>query len=125
MSMLFPSIVGLILDIVGAILLAKGVMLSDLQIVDMAAMKWDLNKEAAKEHIGNAFDAKFGLAYLIAGFVFQSDAAIGRKDTGAALIALVLGVVGFLAWILWKSRYIERRMKAIDSRYQQIIESHK
>ena len=120
-----PALIGLILDIIGASLLAKGVVMSDQQIFSMTAMHWDLNVNAAKEYIGNAFDAMYGLGFLIVGFVFQSDAAIGRSDEVAALSALVAGIGAGLTWWPLRRRYIERRIKRVQAVWNEKVEPQK
>jgi hypothetical protein len=65
-------IVGLALDITGAWLLAKGLLISPSTIAAISATLWGANPETARDRCANRVDAEFGLTYLGLGFFLQA-----------------------------------------------------
>jgi hypothetical protein len=98
--------VGLVLDISGAVLLAKGLVLSARSMATQNTY-WGLNTGAQADRIRNRVYGEFGVAFLAGGFVLQAvgygleiggaHSATGSARLGAALIAAVL--VSTLAWV--------------------------
>lgn len=90
-------IVGLALDITGAVLLAKGLLISPETISSISATLWGGNPETAQDRCRNRVDAEFGVAYLAGGFVFQAvgyslDIAGVPSETGAGRLIAALGM---------------------------------
>jgi hypothetical protein len=105
-------LVGLVLDISGAVLLAKGLLLSPRALARMNTM-YGSAYEVHEDRIRNRVYAEFGLLYLATGFGLQ---AIGyaldiggvkaETGTGRLIVALVTAaVVGGLAWAVWELRH--------------------
>lgn len=65
-------IVGLALDITGAILLAKGLLISPATISSISATLVGGNSATARDRCRNRVDAEFGVAYLTGGFFLQA-----------------------------------------------------
>jgi hypothetical protein len=65
-------VAGLALDITGAWLLAKGLLISPVSIANVSATLWGGNPETARDRCANRVDAEFGLAYLVIGFFLQA-----------------------------------------------------
>ncbi|HEX3563553.1 MAG TPA: hypothetical protein VHU24_12000 [Solirubrobacterales bacterium] len=90
-------IVGLALDITGAILLAKGLLISPEAISSVSATLWGGNPETARDRCRNRVDAEFGVAYLAGGFLFQAigyslDIGGVPSETGADRLFAALGM---------------------------------
>jgi hypothetical protein len=100
---------GLALDISGAILLARGLLISPNMIVAVSATLWGGNPETAKDRCRNRVDGEFGVAYLGLGFLLQAtgyslEIAGVHSETGTKrlIAALIVALVAFiLAWIVW------------------------
>jgi hypothetical protein len=102
-------LVGLALDVSGAALLAKGLLISMPMIAEVSATKWGGNQEVSADRCRNRVDAEYGITFLLAGFVLQ---AVGyllalegvHTETGerrmAAAAALGLAGAG-AAWFTW------------------------
>lgn len=93
-------IVGLALDITGAILLAKGLLISPATIANISATLWGGNPETARDRCRNRVDAEFGVAYLAGGFFLQAvgyslDIGGVPSETGTdrLIAALVMALV--------------------------------
>jgi len=90
-------IVGLALDITGAILLAKGLLISPATISDISATLWGGNPETARDRCRNRVDAEFGVAYLAGGFFLQAvgyslDIGGVSSETGTSRLLAALGM---------------------------------
>lgn len=90
-------IVGLALDITGAILLAKGLLISPATISDISATLWGGNPETARDRCRNRVDAEFGVAYLASGFFLQAvgyslDIGGVSSETGTSRLLAALGM---------------------------------
>jgi hypothetical protein len=90
-------IVGLALDITGAVLLAKGLLISPETISSISATLWGGNPETARDRCRNRVDAEFGVAYLASGFLFQAigyslDIGGVPSETGAGRLLAALGM---------------------------------
>ncbi|MBS1894852.1 MAG: hypothetical protein JST59_26430 [Actinobacteria bacterium] len=102
-------LVGLALDISGAALLAKGLLISVPMIAEVSATKWDGNQEVSADRCRNRVDAEYGITFLLAGFVLQAFgyllALAGvHTETGGrrVVVAGVLGLAGAgVAWFAW------------------------
>jgi hypothetical protein len=99
-------LVGLALDITGAWLLAKGLLISAQAISNISATLWGGNPETAHDRCANRVDAEFGVGYLATGFLLQAvgySLEIGGVETQTgtgrlfAALALALIVVVFAA----------------------------
>jgi hypothetical protein len=102
-------VVGLALDIVGAGLLAKGLLVSPRTIAELSGQAWDFNVMDAIDRVHNRIDAEFGAIALAGGFTFQAigyvalllgvDSATGGVETLVAVaLALSAGVGVLLVW---------------------------
>ncbi len=116
-------LVGLALDIFGATLLAKGLLMAPDMIYRASATYVGWNSTAAWDRCKNRVSAEFGLAYLGLGFIFQAAGyglEIGgvHKDTGsgrllaAIVMALVAVAAAMSAWLLLH----ERRTKHVAAK---------
>ncbi len=65
-------LVGLALDICGAVLLARGLLLSPEAISWVSGTYWGLNRGAMLDRCQNRVLGEFGIAYLGGGFIFQA-----------------------------------------------------
>jgi hypothetical protein len=89
-------LVGLALDITGAILLAKGLLLSPGMISDVSGSYWNFNQPAARDRCENRVCGEFGVAFLGLGFVLQVvgySAEIGGASAAAGSDRLIAGLV--------------------------------
>jgi hypothetical protein len=95
-------IVGLALDITGAILLAKGLLISPATISNVSATLWGGNPETARNRCRNRVDAEFGVAYLAGGFFLQAvgyslDIGGVPSETGTGRLIAALGIALIIA----------------------------
>jgi hypothetical protein len=93
-------LVGLALDITGAWLLAKGLLISPAAISNISATLWGGNPETARDRCSSRVDAEFGVAYLAGGFLLQAvgySLEIGGVETDTGATRLVLAIVGAIA----------------------------
>ncbi len=112
-------LVGLALDITGAIMLAMGLLLSARSIVRLNTM-WGLNKGAHEDRCWNRVNGEFGAAFLVAGFALQAVgygleiAGVPSETSTCRLIAAVaMSVIAAgLAWAAW-GLFRRRRFNAI------------
>lgn len=93
-------LVGLALDVTGAALLARGLLIPPRQIIEVTAQLWGGNPHAAGDRASSRVDAEFGLTYLALGFVLQAAGyAIelhgGQSGTGTdrLIAALTMSVI--------------------------------
>ncbi len=115
-------LVGLALDVTGAWLLAKGLLISALAISRISATLWGGNPETAHDRCANRVDAEFGLTYLAAGFLLQAigySLEIAGVETGTGgrrlLAALTLSlVVAALAVVAYYSFHVGRVERLIS-----------
>lgn len=125
-------IVGLALDITGAVLLAKGLLISAESISQISATLWDGNPETARDRCRNRVDAEFGVAYLAGGFLFQaiaysldiggvpSETGMGRLITalGMALIAAAIAVGAYARLHGPREKHLIEEAETEDERRQ-------
>lgn len=64
--------VGLALDIVGVVVLARAVIINKETAVNLAATKWGGNKALEEALLQQSRDAKRGLVFIVSGFVLQA-----------------------------------------------------
>jgi hypothetical protein len=125
MSMSYLSLndlflVGLALDISGAVLLAKGLLLSPRMLARLRTY-WGLDAGNHEDRLQNRVAGEFGVSYLVAGFVLQFvgyslEIAGVNSDTGARrLLAAVAmsAVVAGLAWAAWGLLH-DRRLQTLE-----------
>jgi len=121
---LTTNMVGLILDICGAWLLAQGLVLNrDRHLGEVASPYWDLNPKLLRELVTNAYDARFGVGFLIFGFLLQFDGSLGRRGESVAWISLALAVTAFLVWLLRRSYSVSERSERILTSQKKAIEA--
>ena len=116
LSLIDLFLVGLVLDITGALLLARGLLISPQAIASIAATLWGGNPEAARDRCRNRVDAEFGALYLALGFALQVigySLEIGgiSSDTGAMRLIAAFVLAGFVAisaWTAWSLRHEDR-----------------
>jgi hypothetical protein len=101
-------LVGLVLDISGAVLLAKGLLLSPRTLSKLNTY-WGISHGQPRDRVDNRVAGEFGVAYLVLGFALQFvgySLDVGGVSTksgserllgalGMAAIALALAVVGW------------------------------
>lgn len=117
-------LVGLALDISGAILLAKGLLLSPRALSRLNTW-WGVSDGQHEDRCRNRVAGEFGVTYLVAGFTMQAvgyllSVAGVRSETGTArliaALAMALAVAGvaWMAWALLHGRRIETLTGAIE-----------
>ncbi len=117
-------LVGLALDIAGAVLLAKGLLLSSEQIARLTGTYFGWNAGEAIARAEDKVDARFGLGCLLLGFGLQAVgyflALLGVEPTAgagraAAAIVIALAVAGgvVLVWRLLRRRLVMRELGRI------------
>lgn len=108
-------LVGLALDICGAVLLAKGLLLGPRDIARLNTY-WGINEGALSDRIQNRVYAEFGMLYLGIGFALQAvgySLEIGgvETETGACRLivaaAMATGAAG-VATVVWALRHRSR-----------------
>lgn len=127
-------LVGLGLDITGAWLLAKGLLISPASISSIAVSRVGGNPETTRDRCSSRVDAEFGILYLAGGFALQ---AVGyaleisgvetETGTGRLLmalgLALIVAVSAFMAYTrLHKGRVdhlVVETDKATEDLYQE------
>ncbi|HXR31242.1 MAG TPA: hypothetical protein VN752_08885 [Solirubrobacterales bacterium] len=118
-------LVGLALDICGAVLLAKGLLLSPRAIASLNTF-WGINQGALTDRIQNRVYAEFGMVYLATGFALQAvgyGLEIGGVDTEIGTcrlivaLALAAGAAG-AGWAIWELRH-GPRMEALRASVEQ------
>jgi hypothetical protein len=118
-------LIGLALDVVGAVILAKGLLTDPVTIYRLTATYVGSNPTAALDRIEARVASEFGLSYLAGGFLFQVvgyGAEVGGVETatgGCRLLfamALAVGVacVATVAWFVFH----DRRVYQLGSRVQ-------
>jgi hypothetical protein len=101
-------LVGLAFDICGAVLLAKGLLISPRALYKLNTY-WGVGYGQHQDRCENRVDGEFGVGYLIVGFFLQAvgyslDIAGVQSETGTChLIAglLMASVTATLAWTAW------------------------
>ena len=63
--------IGLLLDIVGVMRLARGVILTKDKAKRLSATKWNGNTEVDKQLLQGARDGRIGVCILVVGFFLQ------------------------------------------------------
>ena len=108
-------LIGLALDVCGAVLLAKGLLLGPRDIARLNTY-WGINEGALSDRIQNRVYAEFGMLYLGVGFGLQAvgySLEIGGIEAGTGpcrlivAFAMATGVVG-VASAAWKLRHGSR-----------------
>jgi len=114
-------LVGLALDICGAVLLAKGLLLAPRAIARLNTF-WGINEGALSDRIQNRVYAEFGMLYLGIGFALQAvgySLEIGgvETETGTRRLivacAMAIGAVG-VASVAWVLRH-DHRIQALGA----------
>jgi hypothetical protein len=113
-------LVGTALDLVGGVLIAKGLLISLDVLAVRAASFWGGNPAVAVGAVEDRVDARFGLSTLAVGFTLQATgyfvalatesvipASLERAFTALALAAFAV-VVAVIAWRLARPRMIRR-----------------
>lgn len=65
------SVVGLVLDMIGALLIARGIFVTEQQAIELTRARWDANPPAAADRLSQSRLAQVGLAILVFGFLLQ------------------------------------------------------
>lgn len=105
-------LVGLAFDICGAVLLAKGLLLSPRMLAKLNT-NWGVGYGQHRDRCENRVAAEFGVGYLILGFILQAigyalgiggvDSATGACRLAAGLLMAVgAGAVGWAGWELFR-----------------------
>jgi hypothetical protein len=92
---------------IGASLLAYGLVLNkEASIAQLAATAWGFNLEVAREIVSNRYDARFGLAALLLGFLLQFDGALGWESELVGVIGACATFLLFVGWALFRAKTI-------------------
>jgi hypothetical protein len=125
-------VVGLALDITGATLLAKGLLISAATISSVSAELYGGNPGTARDRCRNRVDAEFGVSYLAGGFFLQAigyslDIGGVSSETGISRLIAALGmalIVAALAVAIYallhgaRERQLIGEVEAEDDRWQ-------
>lgn len=65
------SVIGLVLDIVGAVFLSYGLILNNDDAQKLERTTFGSNPHAVKDRLKQSKNAKIGLFFLVLGFIFQ------------------------------------------------------
>src|SRR5690606_16572368 len=128
-------LVGLALDITGAWLLAKGLLISPAAISNISATLWGGNPETARDRCSSRVDAEFGVAYLGVGFLLQAigyslEIAGVQTDTGArrlilaAVLAITVAVIGAGLYGRFHEGRVDRLFSAAQNEDERRQEAH-
>lgn len=123
-------LVGLALDVVGAVILAKGLLADPKTIYQLSATYVGSNTTAAVDRIEARVASEFGLSYLAGGFIFQVvgyGAEVGGVKTATGesrlLVAMALAVgAACLATGVWLASH-KRRAICLGRRVQSEAEA--
>jgi hypothetical protein len=118
-------VVGLGCDLVGAVLLAKGLLLSPRDMVGLGGTYWGYNAKHLVSLADDKRDALFGVGALVAGFALQIVgylAELGwrpRDESGADAALAALGLtVG--AMLVWTVAYVSLRSRLAKRMHVQL-----
>ena len=114
-------LVGLALDISGAILLAKGLLLSPRTLSRLNTV-WGVGYGQHEDRLHNRVAGEYGVRLLVAGFILQ---AIGysldiggvpsKTGTDRLIFGLAMAVIAVgVAWATWALRH-SRRIEALTA----------
>ena len=113
-------VLGLALDITGAWLLAKGLLVSPRTIAAVSGSYWDFNPGDAINRVENRVDAEFGVVALGVGFLLQAMGYVAillgaDSSSGLAegLIGLLVGVMAAGVVLLAHRRDTPRRVRSL------------
>ena len=117
-------LVGLAFDICGAVLLAKGLLLSPRALSKLNTV-WGVSDGQHQDRCENRVAGEFGMSYLVVGFVFQAvgyslDIGGVQSETGICRLLAGLamaGLAGATAWTAWKLLR-GRRLRALEAAVQ-------
>jgi hypothetical protein len=125
---------GLALEIAGAVLLAKGLLISPYEIYLISSKsksKDELDGYAAFDRVVNRAAAEYGLGYIALGFLLQT-AGYGLELAGVAVKTgtnrlmsafALMALVGFASALAWKlTKY--RRMVTLKERLDEVELDH-
>jgi hypothetical protein len=90
---------GLVWDIAGAYLLARGLWVNDRSIFDLAASGWGFTSAIVRSGCEHRLDTKFGLWLLIGGFGIQAVSSVLVKVDFEFSMWIALLVVLPLSWL--------------------------
>ncbi|HXR60808.1 MAG TPA: hypothetical protein VN732_05755 [Solirubrobacterales bacterium] len=119
-------LVGLALDVVGAVILAKGLLADPLTIYRLTATYVGSNPTAALDRIEARVASEFGLSYLAGGFVLQVigyGAEVGGVETATGPYRLLVAVVlaagaactAAVGWIALHDRRVQQLGRRVQS----------
>lgn len=122
LSLIDLFLVGLALDLSGAYLLAKGLLLSPSVLNELTADEGEARAGAEEAPYRNRIDAEIGVIYLATGFGLQVIGYLlevgGVKSTtgaGRLVVAIALGLSTLgLTWIVWRVLYPIRLRRLQD-----------
>jgi hypothetical protein len=117
-------LVGLALDISGAVLLAKGLLLSPRELAKLNT-NWGVGYGQHEDRLQNRVAGKFGVLYLVGGFTLQAagytteiggaknETGITRMVVAIAAAVLIAGIAA-AAWKLFRSAQIEKLRELVE-----------
>jgi hypothetical protein len=122
------SIIGTLYDMVGAVVLARGlVFVRARQILRQGRTgTWDLNPPLIKVFSEQRVDGQWGLGLLLVGFSIQGLAGYGLKSTSWALVALAMAVLitTIVIYLLVRKRLSKRGFVRACRSFQSSDEGH-
>ncbi|MBS1886315.1 MAG: hypothetical protein JSU06_03915 [Actinobacteria bacterium] len=118
--------VGLVIEICGAVILANGLFLSPRQVAGMVEQFPGPDLSEAMERCENRADAEIGVRYLVAGFVLQfigygAELAGVVQTTGGIRLGVIAafsvgsGAIALLAWRPLKDRRARSLMAVVET----------
>jgi hypothetical protein len=125
-------LVGLVLDVSGALLLARGLLLSPRELSRLNTF-WGVGYGQHEDRIRNRVAGEFGVTYLVAGFLLQaagySFAIAGTPTrTGgdrflyAWGLALLVGGLAWATWVTMRGRKEASLIGAIEGQREAAVE---
>ncbi len=107
-------VVGLGYDIIGVLVLALALVTPRIHLVRaQAGTFYGGNKALFRTLLIQRFDARFGLPFILFGFVLQLVAALGRDvDRESILLVLIPLVVGLIVYVVGRVS-VSRRSDAV------------
>ena len=115
-------LVGLALDISGAVLLAKGLLLSPRMLARLNTV-WGVGEGLHEDRLRNRVDGEFGIGYLVAGFTLQAvgyslDIGGVPSETGRCRLIAAMTLAALAAgaaWAAWALLH-KRRITALSAK---------
>lgn len=113
LSLTDPFFVGLVLDVTGAYILAKGLLISPQRVRELLDFDGEATPGIEESHFQDRIDAEVGLAYIAVGFMLQVVGYVlefGGVHSATGTPRLVVGIGLALGTVVmglggWKAIY--------------------